>query len=116
MVAAGTLVMAIAHPAHAEPNLKPGIFAIVIGQTLDSFTTHLALAAPNTHEAVLTQNPWVNDAILAGIGSAQILAMAHTHGRKRRIAILVGVATGALHVYIANRNLNTLREANRGAR
>jgi hypothetical protein len=115
LVAAGTLVTAIALPAHAEPSLKPGIFAIVIGQTLDSLTTHVALTAPHTHEAVLTQNPWVNDAILGGVAAAEIVALVHTHGRTRKVAILLSVATGAVHVYVAKRNLQTFREANRGA-
>jgi hypothetical protein len=74
----------------------------------DAASTHAALAAGG-REMMLTQSPWANDAILAGMASGSWPVISALSKRHPRWAFVMGASIASLHTWAAIHNVQAAR-------
>lgn len=87
------------------------IVAYLSGLGMDGVTTHTALSDPQHrfHEAVMTQNPWVNDGIIVAQAVGGTWALNRIYKDHPKLVVGLGVALGALRFSVGVHNLNVRR-------
>lgn len=86
----------------------PAVIELAIGRTFDAVGTHYAIDR-GAHERILTQNPWTNDAISAGLAVFEMYLVSRLPAGKVRSVLAYTV--GGFHVYVGVRNLHEGRKS-----
>lgn len=74
----------------------------------DAVSTHQALVK-GAHEVLLTQNPWVNDALLGGAGVAGAEMTRRHYTKHKTLVTVLGIAGIAWHAFLTMHNLQVVR-------
>jgi hypothetical protein len=80
----------------------------ISGFGADAASTHRALRAGG-EDVLLSQNPWINHALVGAEAGGGAWALHRLLQRHRRLAIGLGLSLGALRAGIAVHNLHTAR-------
>lgn len=83
---------------------KALLLTMALTEGADCVSTHVALSRPGIHETVLTQNPWVNDSLIAARATGEQVSLRKLHATHPRwaIAIAAGVVAGNGYVVVSN--------------
>lgn len=85
---------------------RVALTVFLAGCGADATSTHLALATGRVHEVVLTQNPWVDDGLVAGEAALGAWAFERRlRSRHPRLATTLELSLGAFRFGLAVRNV-----------
>ncbi len=78
----------------------------------DATTTHIGLNR-GAQETLVTQNPWVNDGIVAGAATGVAFGTHHLHRDHPKLAIGLLVTATVIRGFVVVNNARVLREQGR---
>lgn len=92
------------------PLLLAGILA---ANTADAVSTHVALHR-GAHEVVLAPSPWIDDAVLAGAATFEVVGVRQLwHAHRRKTAATIALVAIGVHIAAARWNLEQTQRGGR---